>query len=45
MLLQAPGNLKSSYIMLRNSGITPFQNLYFSENLVAPGIAPGHLDL
>jgi hypothetical protein len=24
---------------------TPFQTHYFSENLVAPGIEPGHLDL
>jgi hypothetical protein len=24
---------------------TPFQNHYFSENLVAPGIEPGPLDL
>jgi hypothetical protein len=24
---------------------TPFQTIYFSENLVAPGIEPGHLDL
>jgi hypothetical protein len=24
---------------------TPFHNHYFSENLVAPGIKPGHLDL
>jgi hypothetical protein len=24
---------------------TPFQTHYFSDNLVAPGIEPGHLDL
>jgi hypothetical protein len=24
---------------------TPFQTHYFSENLVAPGIEPGYLDL
>jgi hypothetical protein len=24
---------------------TPFQTHYFSENVVAPGIEPGHLDL
>jgi hypothetical protein len=24
---------------------TPFQTHYFTENLVAPGIEPGHLDL
>jgi hypothetical protein len=26
-------------------GWTPFQTLYLSENLVAPGIEPGPLDL
>jgi hypothetical protein len=30
----------SSVILTRLSG-TPFQTHYFSENLVAPGIAPG----
>jgi hypothetical protein len=30
-------------ILLRE--VTPFQTHYFSENLVAPGIEPGPLDL
>jgi hypothetical protein len=35
----------SSSDVLNEAEWTPFQNHYFSENLVAPGIEPGPLDL
>jgi hypothetical protein len=35
----------SSSIVLNEAEWTPFQTHYFSENLVAPGIEPGLLDL
>jgi hypothetical protein len=37
--------LSSSSIVIYEAERTPFQTRYFSENLVAPGIEPGPLDL
>jgi hypothetical protein len=36
---------RSHYVFFPQAERTPFQTHYFSENLVAPGVEPGPLDL